>query len=127
MVTLTDGETFGVSLTGAAAGRTLASSAKTRPSNHLSVRTEESAISVVVYPEVLLVDFERAILDSGLLKRGLALKYLERTAGSVYSYDRPALEGALLSAGLPRWEAPVDRRRGRRRWRLSRAQIGSRR
>jgi hypothetical protein len=81
MVELNDGRTFGVSIHGAEAGRTIEAARRRRwDTNHLSVqrRDDQHVVWLFLRPELLFLDLEDAIAAAQLLQRGLDFPYLER-------------------------------------------------
>jgi hypothetical protein len=121
MVTTSDNRTFGVSLSGVTRGRTLDTVfAQGRPPNHLAVLSDPHSgdVMVVLQPEVLFLDLEKATAEAGVFARGLPLKHPERPrkAGD-YAFRASAAEQALRGAGHPpfsspqRPEPPPERRR----------------
>ena len=103
MVETTDAKTFGISLTGAGYGRTLADRTSAgRPTEHLSVLVdEEDNVYLVVCPEILFLDLQDAINASGIFQRGLDFDYLERPrpGKSSYAYTAADVHQALLAGG----------------------------
>jgi hypothetical protein len=81
-----------------------------RPSEHLGYYdNSDGDLGLMVYPDILFLDFEDAIVKSGLLNRGLTFKYLTRLAhGSThkkgkkivyYNFDKASLESSLVKQG----------------------------
>jgi len=94
-----------MSLTGAAPEMTLerALSERARDQSHLGFGRAGDTVFMVVRPEMLLLDFKRAIDHSGLLRRGdLGFKHLGRPRNArqrLYSFNTEALSGALRGGG----------------------------
>jgi hypothetical protein len=105
-VNLTDGKNFFISLTGAEHGRFLNQATKrAAPLNHLRFNIDSDGdLELLVYPDILFLDFEEAIDNSGLLRRNLSFPYLTRPKrrGNYYSFDVKSLENSLIIGGHSR-------------------------
>jgi hypothetical protein len=112
LVNLEDGVDFQVSLTGADMGRHLELVSKsTRPPDHLGYRRDQqNDVWLIVCPDILFLDVDKAITTSKLLEKGLAFTYLRRPklkgtqrkkklAGPFYQFDSIALERSLALGG----------------------------
>jgi hypothetical protein len=110
MVETTDGKTFGISLTGAGYGRTLANrTSGGRPPEHLSVLVDEDDdVYVVVCPEILFLDLQDAINASGVFRRGLGFDYLKRprSGKTKYAYTAADVNQALVAGGHQAFQPP---------------------
>jgi hypothetical protein len=110
MVETADAKTFGISLTGAGYGRTLANRTSAgRPPEHLSVLVdEEDNVYVVVCPEILFLDLQEAINASGIFHRGLDFDYLKRPrpGKSSYAYTAAVVHKALIAGGHQTFQPP---------------------
>lgn len=94
---------FFISLTGAEHGRFLNQATKrTAPLNHLSFNIDSDGdLELLVYPDILFLDFEEAIGNSGL-RRNLSFPYLTRSfrkKGNHYSFNVNSLENSLITGG----------------------------
>jgi hypothetical protein len=111
MVTTTDNNTFGVSLTGAMYGRTLETRlAHGRPPEHLSLLPgQDGEVFIVLCPEVLFLDLQAALDSSGVFHRWLGFKHLARgQAGKPqYAYTAAAVEQALKAGGHATYTPPA--------------------
>jgi hypothetical protein len=104
MVELNDGTIWGISLTGATAGRTLAKLQANRPSDHLSqMPGHDGSLWLVVRPEVMFLDFESAIARARVFEQGLEPSPLSRRAkpGGNWDFSHSDLEHQLRAAGHP--------------------------
>lgn len=111
IVNLTDGKKFYIQLTGAGIGRSLSAvRRKRRPDAHLAYFVDSDGdVGLKVMPEILFIDFERAIKKAGLLKLQIPFNYLSRPrtpggtrrrgSGSYYNFDSTSLQSCLASAG----------------------------
>jgi hypothetical protein len=111
MVELDDQTTWGISLTGASPGRTLAAVEAARPDAHLGQMPGlDGSLWLVVRPEVLFLDFEAAIAAAGVFRQGLEPTPLGRKAkpGGRWDFDQGALEQQLRGAGHLDWTPPAD-------------------
>jgi hypothetical protein len=71
--------------------------------DHLVFDRIGNDIQVRVRPDLLFLDFKRAVDAAGLLRRGLAFRNLERTPkGDFYRFTVEALEAALVAGGMQR-------------------------
>ena len=89
---------------GAEHGRFLNQATKrAAPLNHLRFNIDSDGdLELLVYPDILFLDFEQAIDNSGLLKRKLSFPYLTRSSwkkGNCYSFDVNSLENSLIIGG----------------------------
>jgi hypothetical protein len=97
MATLSDGGTFGVSLSGVAKKTITAVKAAPRSKWHLRVNSlHASETWIQISPEVLYLDVRGAIDAANLVHCGLRLSYLTQA----YRFDTQALRAALKSGGL---------------------------
>lgn len=102
MVELNDTTIWGISLTGAKAGRTLCTVAAARPRDHLSQkRSEDGSLWLVVRPEVMFLDFESAIAQGRVFGRQLEPIPLRRKAktGGPWDFTQTDLEHRLRADG----------------------------
>lgn len=103
IVTLSDGKHFSVTLTGASYGRQLNIAAQSRPTNHLAFTVDSDGdLEMKVYPEILFMDIDNAIVSMGLLNRGLVFDHLTRpkqTRQSFYQFDSSSLKNSFLTGG----------------------------
>ncbi len=110
IVTLTDGKKFYIQLTGAGIGRSLSTvRCKRRPDAHLAYFVDSDGdVGLKVLPEILFIDFERAIRKSGLLKLSIPFNHLSRPrtpggyrrggSGHYYNFDSTSLQSCLASS-----------------------------
>jgi hypothetical protein len=109
LVNLRDDKNFFITLTGPEYGLFLnATTRSPRPSEHLGYYVNSDGdLGLMVYPDILFLDFEDAIVKSGLLNRGLTFKYLTRVAQKsctqkkgknivYYNFDKASLESSLV-------------------------------
>ncbi len=112
MVETTDSKTFGISLTGAAYGRTVEGRlAHGRPPQHLSLlQSDVGDVFLVLCPEVLLLDLQEAIHASGVFQRGFAFMHLGRGKPGKphYAYTAAAAKKALQAGGHVAYSPPPD-------------------
>jgi hypothetical protein len=110
MVETTDAKTFGISLTGAGYGRTLASQTSVgRPAEHLSIlMSDGDDVFVVLCPEILFLDLQGAINTSGIFRRGLNFDHLKRprSGSTKYGYTAADVNKALLAGGHQAFQPP---------------------
>jgi hypothetical protein len=108
VVTLADEKHFYVSLTGADHGQYLNTFKNQRPSKHLAYTIDNDGdVKLVVYPQVLFLDFEKAIEEAQILKRNLHFPYLYRPSskwspkykgsGGYYHFATKSLEDSLAA------------------------------
>jgi len=97
MAVLSDGSTFGVSLTGVL-GRTLGEvKAGPRSKQHLRINALDSrATWITLSPDVLFLDVQTAMEQAKVLDRGLVFRYLSLDL----PFERETLRAALAAAGL---------------------------
>lgn len=110
MVELNDATIWGISLTGAVAGRTLATVQAARPSDHLSqMPGDDGSLWLVVRPEVMFLDFESAIARARVFEQELEPIPLSRLAkpGGNWNFSQTDLEHRLRAAGHPDWAPPT--------------------
>jgi hypothetical protein len=97
MVELNDGTIWGISLTGATAGRTLATVRAARLSDHLSqMPGDGGSLWLVVRPDVMFLDFKSAIARARVFEQGLEPTPLSRRAkpGGNWDFSQTDLESA---------------------------------
>lgn len=103
VATLTDGKKFGMPLTGADHGLTIAAAAAApRPVNNLAYgRDADGDLVLVIRTDRLFLDIEEAIKASRLLARGLVFEHLQRPRGNPvhYQFDTAGAEAALQAGG----------------------------
>jgi hypothetical protein len=108
LVLLEDAVEFGIALSGAEHGQTMAFLKQSRPERivdgrpaqfHLSYRKTDSGIWLNISPGVMYLDIKRAIEISGLLSRTADFPYFERPGS--YAYTAAALEEALKAGDHP--------------------------
>jgi hypothetical protein len=88
MVELNDMTIWGISLTGAVPGRTLASVEAARPGDHLSqMPGDDGSLWLVVRPEVMFLDFESAMEQARVFRQGLEPTPLSRKAKPRGNWD----------------------------------------
>lgn len=98
-INLTDGKNFFISLTGADYGRFLNLSRKPqKSSSHLRFYDDaDGDLGLLVCPDLLFLDFEDAITNSGLLRRNLSFPYLTRSfrkKTNYYNFNLTSLENS---------------------------------
>jgi hypothetical protein len=106
-VNLTDGKNFFITLTGADYGRFLnLSRIPQKSSSHLKFDVDaDGDLGLLVCPDILFLDFEDAITNSGLLRRNLSFPYLTRSfrkKTSYYNFNLTSLENSLVTGGHSR-------------------------
>lgn len=109
MVKLNDGTIWGVSLTGAAPGRTLSTVQGSRPADHLSqLPGDDGSLWLVIRPEVMFLDFEAATAQAGTFQQQLEPLPLGRRSapGGKWDFSQHDLKSALRRAGLRDWVQP---------------------
>jgi len=111
IATLTDGKRFYIQLTGAEIGRSLSTvRRKQRPDVHLAYFVDSDGdIGLKVLPDILFIDFEKAIKKSGLLASQISFNHLSRprthsrfrsgASGPYYNFNSASLQRSLASAG----------------------------
>jgi hypothetical protein len=114
LVRLTDNKKFYIMLTGPNYGRRLEKvNRRRRPARHLAYSVDDDGdYELIVYPDIVYLDFERAVERSGILNRHIPFGHLTRPrartarrsvpTGPYYSFDSAALEKALKSGHHPR-------------------------
>ena len=69
--------------------------------DHLALRRAGSDLAVIVRPDVLFLDFKRAIESSGIVQRSLTFKNFERKAyKTFYTFTLADLEATLRAGGV---------------------------
>lgn len=87
IVDLNDGHHYFVQLTGASSGRVLNNVGALRPHDHLGYFSDNDGdIWLKVYPEILFLDFDKALSRSNLLGRNLNFDYLSRGGQCTMNY-----------------------------------------
>ena len=100
LVQLSDRTHFFITLTGADYRSYLGMATNPRPSNHLGFYINSVNLGLLVYPQLLFLDFKEAISRSGLLNRNLSFPYLHRTSKSKrYNFGITALHNSLRTCG----------------------------
>jgi hypothetical protein len=103
VVDLNNGKHFYISLTGATYRRYLYMVSKSqRPQEHLAYTFDQDGdLELKIYPDILFLDFEKAIDKSALLKKNLSFPYLSRPkskgSGKHYNFDTKSLEKSLIA------------------------------
>jgi hypothetical protein len=95
---LSDGRHYFVQLTDASSGRTLNTVESPRPSDHLGYFSDaDGNVGIKIYPEILFLNFDKALNRSNLLERNLNFEYFSRKSkiGQKYSFDVISLTGSL--------------------------------
>ena len=100
IVELKDNNLFYVSLArGADYGMHLSMSEQSRPVDHLNCKLDVSGNLVLkIYPDILFLDFKKAIIDSNLLGQNPSIKYLYRPRPqkiNTYDFDSVSLGKSL--------------------------------
>lgn len=112
IVETTDSKTFGISLTGAAYGRTLDTRlAQGRPPEHLSpLESDEDDVFVVLCPELLFIDLQETIHASGVFQRGFTFTHLGRGKPGKphYAYTAADAAQALKAGGHVDYRRPPE-------------------
>jgi len=94
VVDLKNDSKFFITLDGPSYGKIIDKNKRWR---HLFCRLEKNGdISLTIYPQILLVDFEDAVKQSKLLERGLAISHLKR----YYDIDSQCLVHSLKNGGI---------------------------
>lgn len=100
---LNDGHHYFVQLTGASVGRILNNVEALRPHDHLGYFSDDDGdIGMKIYPEILFLDFDKALNSSNLLGRNLNFDYLSRgdqRTKKYYNFGVRALINSLNQAG----------------------------
>ena len=109
IVTLLDRKKhFYVSLTGADHDQYLSTFKNQKPPKHLAYTVDNDGdVKLVIYPQILFLDFEKAIEESQILKRNLQFLYMDRPrskggskyigSGGYYAFDTKSLENSLVA------------------------------
>lgn len=98
IVELKDNKRFYVSLArGADFQRYLSMAMQSRPADHLDGKFDVSGdLKIIIYPDILFLDFKKAINDSNLLNKGLSFTPLVRKhEPNFYDFDTISLENSL--------------------------------
>jgi hypothetical protein len=79
LVNLTDKKHFYISLTGAVFGRYLEIALEPRPMTHLAYKFDNDRdLEIILHPEIMFLDFKKAIDKSGFIGPGLSFEYFSR-------------------------------------------------
>lgn len=103
LLRLTDGNYFYFTLGGAPYKRYLREFEISRSLNHLGYDKDGENLRMYVEPGALFVDFDKAIINSDLLKNAASFQYLSRPKlgreGEYYNFDSESLEESLIAGG----------------------------
>jgi hypothetical protein len=108
IVTLTDGNHFYVSITGPDHGQYLSTFKSQRPPKHLAYTFDNDGdMNLIIYPQILFLDFEKAIDKSHVLKNNYPFPYLSRPSsrssskrkgpGNYYNFNILSLESSFVA------------------------------
>lgn len=117
LVKLKNGKDLGMQLVGVPTGCPFPTAGSTRPSEHLGYHIDVPTgdVWIKLHPDWLCFDFERAVMRSGLLTRGLSFPYLARPkpprgpqrqlpSGTIlYNFASTQLTTNLMTAGHTVW------------------------
>jgi len=97
IVKLKDDKQFYVSLArGADHKMHLSVSAESRPVDHLDCKLDESGdLALIVYPDIMFLDFKSAIIDSNLVSQSSSFEYLYWPGPGYYDFNSLSLEKSL--------------------------------
>ena len=101
IVNIYGGQHYFVQITGATAGRTLDYVRTHRPNDHLDYFFDiQGNVGIKVYPEILFLDFDNAIINANLPGRNLNFGYLSRGGQSKsYYFNATDLINSLKQSG----------------------------
>jgi hypothetical protein len=117
IVELIDEKHFYFSLTGADHGQYLDTFKNQRPPKHLAYTVDNDGdVKLIIYPQILFLDFEKAIDEAHILKRNLQFRYMERPRskgntkypGFAYAFGTQSLENSLVGGNHMKFRSAVD-------------------
>jgi hypothetical protein len=74
----------------------LSVSAGSRPVDHLDCKLDESGdLALIVYPDIMFLDFKSAIIDSNLVSQSSSFEHLYRPGPGYYDFNSLSLEKSL--------------------------------
>jgi hypothetical protein len=110
IVKLIDGKQFYVSITGADHGQYLDTFKNQRPSRHLAYTVDNDGdVKLIIYPQILFLDFEKAIYEAHILKMNLEFPYMKRPrSGGYYAFGIESLENSLVRGNHMKFQSTLD-------------------